>query len=157
MIRVPFYCYRQHEPGKQKVEPTVMKLYLTLSQLYFGELLHVTFDRPVVCLHADECIIQRKDCSSAGVSTVTRSLNPSILIRNQELDDTCIDREKGWKSNCRACPNGSTETQRTYTTIYVEAGMQDNDSVTFEGGGMQKLGYKPGDVVFRIVQIPDET
>lgn len=151
---MPIESVRQQKRGKQKAQPTAVKLYLTLSQLYFGELLQVSFDRPVVCLRADECVINKKECSGPGVATITQSFGPGFLIQNQVSDDACVDREKGWKAKCSACPRGPTETQRSHTSIFVEPGMFDDEVITFEGGGIQKMGFEPGDVLFRIMQIP---
>lgn len=132
-----------------------MKLYLTLSQLYFGELLYISFNRPVICLRADECVVKKKDCSGPGVATITQSFGPGFLIQNQVSDDSCVEREKGWRNSCPACPHGPTETQKTHNSIYIEPGMRDGETITVEGGGIQKMGFEPGDILFGVVQIPD--
>lgn len=51
-----------------------MKLYVTLQQIYHGEAFHIAFKRPVLCLHADDCVQKRPDCSAIGVSTVVQQI-----------------------------------------------------------------------------------
>lgn len=140
--------------GKEKASSSTFPLYLTLDQLYFGEFLQMTFLRPVVCLRSDECIVTKKGCAGPGVKIVTQRLGPGFIVQNQIQDELCVDAQKGWKERCSACPKGTTELQKTKTSIFIDAGMMDNELITVEGSGVQKLGMDPGDVIFRISQIP---
>lgn len=147
-------AFRHQNRGKEKATASRFPLYVTLDQLYFGDFLQVTFTRPVVCPRAEECIITKKGCVGPGIKVVTQRIGAGLIVQNQIQDDLCVDAQKGWKDQCSACPKGSTELQKIKKTVFIDAGMADGETITLEDSGIQKLTTEPGDVVFRVTQIP---
>eukprot|EP00922_Rhytidocystis_sp_ex-Travisia-forbesii_P009109 GHVS01013302.1.p1 GENE.GHVS01013302.1~~GHVS01013302.1.p1 ORF type:complete len:400 (+),score=63.93 GHVS01013302.1:504-1703(+) len=142
--------HRARRREKSRVLPTTLKLRATLEQLYFGELLHVRYTRPVLCINHDECSKKRQDCQGPGLRVVTQQMGPGFIVQNQIQDASCVDKGRAWDPNCSACPKGQTNAEATVLTAYVEKGMSEGDRINFEGSGEQKVGHENGDLVFVI-------
>eukprot|EP00386_Alphamonas_edax_P002190 GDKI01006574.1.p1 GENE.GDKI01006574.1~~GDKI01006574.1.p1 ORF type:complete len:372 (+),score=126.02 GDKI01006574.1:36-1118(+) len=147
---------RQRRDSKPKTSNMVMKLRVTLEQLFFGEIFPVTYRRQVVCINAEECFIDKQDCQGPGVRVVVQQMGPGFIMQNQIQDDSCVAPRKAWKKKCKACPGGQTEIESVELTAYVEAGMAEGDTISFEGAADQKVGHDAGDLVFVIVPQPHE-
>ncbi|CEM28628.1 unnamed protein product [Vitrella brassicaformis CCMP3155] len=143
---------RKGRGEKEKTPNLDMKLRVTLEQLYFGELFHVTYRRQVLCVNVDECTVDRRDCQGAGLRVVTQQMGPGFIVQNQMQDDSCVGPGKAWKKKCKACPKGQTEEEPVLLTAYVEAGMTSGDTITFEGVADHKVGYEPGDLNFVVTE-----
>eukprot|EP01068_Selenidium_serpulae_P014343 Selendium_serpulae@DN6087_c0_g1_i1.p2 len=102
--------------GPKKTSNMVFPLRVTLKQLYFGDLLHVSLLRPTQCINADDCFVTNNECQGPGVRVVTRQMGPGFMVQNQMHDDSCVDRKRAWKPNCKACPKGQTELEHVYLT-----------------------------------------
>eukprot|EP00922_Rhytidocystis_sp_ex-Travisia-forbesii_P009108 GHVS01013301.1.p1 GENE.GHVS01013301.1~~GHVS01013301.1.p1 ORF type:complete len:413 (+),score=77.73 GHVS01013301.1:202-1440(+) len=135
---------------KSRVAPTTLKLRVTLEQLFFGELLHVRYTRPVLCVHHEDCSKKRPDCQGPGLRVVTQQMGPGFIVQNQIQDATCVDKGRAWDPNCKSCPKGQTHAEATMLTAYVEKGMTEGDRINFEGSGEQKVGHDNGDLIFII-------
>jgi len=66
----------------------------------------------------------------------------------------CVSRGKAWRSNCKACPKGKTQTEKINLTIDVTKGMRPEERITFEGVTDEKPGFLAGDLHFIIKEIP---
>ncbi|KFG29409.1 putative DnaJ protein [Toxoplasma gondii p89] len=137
-----------------KAPPSTVRLNVSLEQLYKGETLDISFTRPVMCMHADECFTKKPDCKGPGLRVITQQMGPGFIVQNQIQDDTCVDQGKAWRPRCKECPNGITEPEVTQLSATVEAGMRDGDEIVFDGVGEQKLGHEPGDLVLVIQELP---
>ncbi|KAK6589939.1 DnaJ [Cryptosporidium xiaoi] len=139
-----------------RVPDTVLKVFLSLEQLFFGELLTVSFSRPVVCINANDCLSNRKDCAGPGTKVFTQQMGPGFMVQHQVNDPSCIGRKKGWDKNCKQCPNGPTEIETAHLTVYIDPGMHSGDTIRFEGSGEQRLTYEPGDLIVAIFEVEDK-
>eukprot|EP01057_Protomagalhaensia_wolfi_P003353 Protomagalhaensia_wolfi_Nauph_80__3352@NODE_340_length_2751_cov_889_069690_g257_i0_p1_GENE_NODE_340_length_2751_cov_889_069690_g257_i0NODE_340_length_2751_cov_889_069690_g257_i0_p1_ORF_typecomplete_len390_score62_51DnaJ_C/PF01556_18/7_1e38DnaJ/PF00226_31/2_4e23DnaJ/PF00226_31/5_5e03DnaJ_CXXCXGXG/PF00684_19/0_79_NODE_340_length_2751_cov_889_069690_g257_i08031972 len=143
-------------PRREKADDVNIKLYLTLEQFYKGETLHIAYKRPVVCMHADECIKARPDCIGPGARMTQQRIAPGYMVQTQTSDSTCVDKKKGWTpGRCRKCPEGPLQIEETILMAFVEPGMQPGDNIRFEGAGEQTLSLDPGDL-FLILQEEQE-
>eukprot|EP00922_Rhytidocystis_sp_ex-Travisia-forbesii_P009111 GHVS01013304.1.p1 GENE.GHVS01013304.1~~GHVS01013304.1.p1 ORF type:complete len:410 (+),score=58.87 GHVS01013304.1:230-1459(+) len=149
----PGGAQRGRRREKSRVAPTSLKLRVTLEQLYFGDLLHVRYIRPVVCVHHEDCFKKRQDCQGPGLRVVTQQMGPGFIVQNQMQDPSCVDKGRAWDHNCSSCPKGQTHPEATMLTAYVEKGMSEGDRITFEGSGEQTIGHENGDLIFVIVPI----
>eukprot|EP01054_Gregarina_sp_Poly1_P011021 Gregarina_sp_Poly_1__11020@NODE_879_length_5888_cov_545_981446_g629_i0_p2_GENE_NODE_879_length_5888_cov_545_981446_g629_i0NODE_879_length_5888_cov_545_981446_g629_i0_p2_ORF_typecomplete_len394_score54_11DnaJ_C/PF01556_18/4_9e38DnaJ/PF00226_31/3_5e24DnaJ/PF00226_31/5_1e03DUF3106/PF11304_8/2e02DUF3106/PF11304_8/3_2DnaJ_CXXCXGXG/PF00684_19/0_86_NODE_879_length_5888_cov_545_981446_g629_i032834464 len=141
---------------REKADDVNIKLYLTLEQLYKGETLHIAYKRPVVCMHADECIKARPDCIGPGTRMTQQRIAPGYMVQTQTTDTSCVDKKKGWTSGrCRKCPEGPLQIEETILMAFVDPGMQPGDHIRFEGAGEQTLSLDPGDL-FLIIQEEQE-
>lgn len=145
---------RRRERGQPKVEPTTLKLYLSLEQLYNGDMLHVSYSRSVVCSKAEECQRRRPDCKGAGVRVITQQMGPGFLVQNQVQDDSCVANGKGWNPDCKACPDGMSHRESVNVNPFIEKGSRDGDDILFDGFGEQRLGHENGDLIFLVKSKP---
>lgn len=140
----------QRRQEVQKLAPLKLKLHPTLEQLLFGETLHLSYRRDVLCVNADDCLIEKRDCQGLGVRMVTQQMAPGFVVQNQMKDESCIGPGKAWKPNCSACPQGQTEEEAIRLNAVIEPGMKDSDTIVFDGVGDQRVGYEAGDLVYII-------
>lgn len=147
------FGFGRRPSGPKKTPNMVFLLRVTLKQLYFGDLLHVSLLRPTQCINADDCFVPNKECQGPGVRVVTRQMGPGFMVQNQMHDDSCVDRQRAWKENCKACPHGQTELEYVYLTAYVEAGMSDGEVIEFEGVGQQQLGHEAGNLNLKVTEL----
>ena len=85
----------------------------------------------------------------------TQQLAPGFVQQVQVQDSSCVARGKAWKSPCKACPNGPTESEEIQLTVDVQPGMQDGDRIQFDQVADEAVGHIAGDLIFIIKQIPD--
>lgn len=145
---------RQGEQQNEKNEPTIIPFYISLEQAFFGDLFYITYTRPTVCNHIDDCVVHMASCVGPKVKLVTKRLGPGFVVQNQVYDNQCIDYRKAWKANCQACPNGMTEMQKLKTSIFLDSGVSDGDQIPIENAGAQSLQTKPGDVILLVSILP---
>lgn len=84
-----------------KAQPSTMRLNVSLEQLYKGETLDVSFTRPVLCMHAEECFTKKPDCKGPGIRVITQQMGPGFIVQNQIQDDSCVDQGKAWRPRCK--------------------------------------------------------
>lgn len=138
---------------REKSQDSQLKLHIPIHQLYSGELLHLTYQRPVVCFYADECVKPRKDCQGPGLRVSSQRIAPNYVVQTQKADPSCVDNGKGWVSGrCNKCPYGPTELKNIALTAVIEPGMKTGDIIKFEGAGQQSISQDPGDLVLVIVE-----
>lgn len=143
---------QQQEQRTPNVEVPVR---VTLRQLYVGEILDASYDRQVMCTEASSCEKKNNNCHGPGISMRQQQLAPGFVQNIQVRDDSCIARGKSWLNNCKRCPNGPTEAEEISLTVDIQPGMQEGDTIKFDGVADEAAGHIPGDLVFILRQIPD--
>jgi DnaJ-class molecular chaperone len=144
---------QQRNDRERKTANVDMPLRLTLKQLYLGEVLEVDYVREVLCRDWRECTKRSQDCQGPGVKIRTQQLAPGFVQQVQVRDDSCIARGEMWKSNCKACPGGKTEPEKTSVTVDVSKGMRNGEPIVFEGISDEKVGHTAGDLSFIVQEI----
>jgi len=147
---------RQERERDQTTPSVQVPLRLTLKQLYIGATIEVEYVREVLCLNWQECMKNSQDCQGPGMKVRMQQLAPGFVQQIQTRDDRCVSRGKMWKPNCKACPNGQTQTETIDLTVEVNAGMRNQEHVTFEGVADEKPGMQAGDLIFIIEEIKDD-
>lgn len=140
---------RQREQSTPNVD---VPLRVTMRQLYNGDVLEVQYVRQTLCVNWQECMQSNQECQGPGVKVRMQQIAPGFVQQVQQRDERCVSQGKMWKANCRACPQGQTQTETIDLTIDLAKGMQPGESVTFEGVADEKPGMNPGDLNFVIVQ-----
>jgi len=148
---------RGRDDGQQRTESVEVPLRLTLTQLYKGEMLDVQYVREVLCKNWEECMRKDPECSGPGIKVMKQQIAPGFYQQVQQNAPQCVSRGKSWRSNCRACPTGKTETEKIELTIDVNKGMRNGERITFEGVTDEKPGFIAGDLHFVISEIPHKT
>lgn len=143
-----------HRNDEQRTANVEIPIRVTLRQLYLGELLDVEYVRQVVCVEANSCQKNNKDCQGPGISVRMQQLAPGFVQQIQVSDPSCVARGKAWKSPCKQCPNGMTEEEEIQLTVDIAPGMKDGDTIKFDQVADEAVGHISGDLIFRVKQIP---
>lgn len=141
---------RQQE---QRTPDIVIPVRVSLRQLYVGDSLDVEYVRQVVCVEASSCEKKSQDCHGPGIKVRMQQLAPGFVQQVQTSDPSCVAKGKAWKTNCKACPNGMTETEEIDLTLDIKPGMADGDNIKYDQVADEAVGHVPGDVVFLLVQV----
>jgi len=113
----------------------VMDLWVTLEELYVGNFVELTHNRPVAKPAAGK---RRCNCRQ---EMVTRSLGPGrFQMTQQEV--------------CDECPNVKYVTEEKYMDIEVEVGMTDNMEIKFVAEGEPHMDGDPGDLRLKVKTSP---
>merc|ERR1712137_795959 len=81
-------------------------------------------------------------------------LGPGFVQQIQQADSRCVAQGKGWKKNCRACPNGQKDTETKKLLVDIEKGMDAGDQITFEEVADEAIGHTAGNLIFNIETLP---
>ncbi len=131
-------------------------LRLTLTQLYVGEYLDVSYARQVLCAEANLCQKSNPECQGPGVRMKVQQLAPGFMQQVQVADPSCVARGKAWKTGCKGCPNGMTEIDEVAIVVDVSAGTKDGEVIKYENLADEAVGHIAGDLKFVIKQVPHE-
>ncbi|PHJ15194.1 hypothetical protein CSUI_010995 [Cystoisospora suis] len=134
--------------------PSTMRLNVSLEQLYKGETLDISFTRPVLCMHAEECFTKKPDCKGPGIRVVTQQMGPGFIVQNQIQDDSCVDQGKAWRPRCKECPKGIVQPETIDLSATIEPGMRHGHQIIFDGVGEHKVGHEPGDLILTVNELP---
>lgn len=145
----------QRQQQEQRTPNVEIPVRVTLRQLYVGEILDASYDRQVMCTEAGSCEKKNNNCHGPGISLRQQQLAPGFIQNVQVRDDSCVARGKSWKPNCKNCPNGPTESEEISLTVEIHPGMQDGDTIKFDAVADEAAGHIPGDLIFKLKQIPD--
>jgi DnaJ-class molecular chaperone len=141
---------------RERQTPDVeVPLYVTMKQLYLGDLIEVEYIREVLCVNWQECMTSNKECQAAGVRVKLQQLAPGFVQQVQQRDDRCVAPGKMWRPNCSACPS-KTSTEKIDLTIDLTKGMRSGELITFEGVADEKPGFTAGSLHFKIIEQEDE-
>jgi len=146
---------RNRDDGQRRTESVQIPLRLDLKQLYNGEMLELQYIREVLCKNWEDCVRKDSTCSGPGVKVVRQQLAPGFVQQVETSAPQCVSRGKSWRSNCKACPDGKTETEKIELTIDVTKGMREGERITFEGVTDEKPGFTAGDLHFIIQENED--
>merc|ERR1719296_650845 len=144
---------QQREQSTPNVD---VPLRVTMKQLYLGDTIEVEYVRQVLCMQWQECMKTNKECQGPGVKVRMQQIAPGFVQQVQQRDERCVAPGKMWKSNCRDCPNGQTQSEKIELTIDLAKGMYPGEPITFEGVADEKPGMNAGDLNFIIQQEQDE-
>lgn len=145
---------RQREQTTPNVD---VPLRVTLKQLYEGDVLEVEYVRQVLCVKWQDCMRNNQECQGPGVKVRMQQIAPGFVQQVQQRDERCVSQGKMWRSNCKECPKGQTQTEAIGLTIDIEKGMSPGQPISFEGVADEKPGMQPGDLNFIIRQESHES
>lgn len=148
---------QQRNDRERKTPDVEMPMRLNLKQLYLGEVIELDFVRETMCLNWKECTKKSQDCQGPGIKVRTQQLAPGFVQQVQVRDDKCTGRGEMWRKDCKACPNGRTQPEKTSLTIDITKGMRSGERIAFEGVADEKIGHTAGDLIFFIQEQADKT
>lgn len=120
---------QQHETPKGG--NIVMDLFVTLEELYSGNFVQVTRNKPVMkpARGTRKCNCRQE--------MVTRNLGPGRFQMTQE-------------TVCEECPNVKLVNEERVLEIEVEPGMKDGQEIKFVAEGEPHIDGEPGDLILRV-------
>lgn len=124
---------QQHETPKGG--NIVMDLYVTLEELYSGNFVQVTRNKPVMkpARGTRKCNCRQE--------MVTRNLGPGRFQMTQE-------------TVCEECPNVKLVNEERVLEIEVEPGMKDGQEIKFVAEGEPHIDGEPGDLILKVRTSP---
>ncbi|XP_067626250.1 dnaJ homolog shv [Eurosta solidaginis] len=125
----------QNEQQTARGANIVMKLYVTLEELYSGNFVELVRNKPVL-----KPASGKRKCNCRQ-EMVTRNLGPG---RFQMIQQTVCDE----------CPNVKLVNEERTLEVEVEAGMVDGQETKFVAEGELHMDGEPGDLIIKIVQAP---
>lgn len=150
----PFGGGRRREQREQRTPSVEVPLRIELQQFYTGDVFDVHYVREVLCKNWEDCMKKDDACSGPGVKVIRQQLAPGFVQQIQTEDSKCVARGKSWRSPCKACPQGKTESEKIELTIDLTKGARPGERMTFEDVTDEQPGMRPGDLHFVFVEAP---
>ncbi|VVT53019.1 uncharacterized protein SAPINGB_P003363 [Magnusiomyces paraingens] len=150
--------------GPQKSRDIVHPIKATLTDLYKGKVSKLRLTRTVNCPTCkgkggkEGAVKTCSACNGNGVRFVTRQMGPMV----QRFQTMCSDCQgQGQiidpKDRCKECKGKRTVDQKKDLEVHIDKGMVHGQRITFAGMGDEGPDIIPGDVVFVIDQVPNDT
>jgi len=144
-----------------KAESLVVKLFVTLADLYNGKEIEVLQRRQILCPHCRGTGAENPDdvsscpvCGGSGMRIVTQQLGPGFVQRMQTPCDKCGGKGRVVTSQCSKCKGTKIATGEQYLSVFIEKGMPDGHQIVSANDGDERPGEQPGDIIFKITTLP---
>jgi len=148
---------------QQKGADVELDIEVTLKDLYVGKTTKVTHRKQVLCTKCRGTGAKKASdvttctgCKGSGIKLKVQQLGPGFVQQIQTTCDECGGKGKKVTSKCPHCNGKKVETGEETYTIDIEKGMVDGQQIRIEQSGEEAPDTTPGDVVFRIVTLPDK-
>ncbi|KAF1334437.1 Chaperone dnaj, partial [Globisporangium splendens] len=146
--------------GKPKGPDAAVDMPVTLEELYNGAVKEARFTRNTICRKCrgtgakDGKTTTCKTCGGQGVVLVTQRMGPGFNVQMQQQCPKCGGRGKVFKTHCPYCHGHKVVKEEKTLKAEIEKGMPSNHHIVFERESEQRPGMIPGDVIFRLHQVP---
>ncbi|CAK7205730.1 DnaJ-like protein xdj1 [Sporothrix eucalyptigena] len=138
---------------------------VTLEELYKGKTVKFAANKRIICSQCkgsgakDKVKPQQCDrCKGSGVREAYRQVGPG-LIRQEVLPcDNCDGTGMYYKEKdrCKRCKGKRTVEETKALEIYIPRGSRQGERIVLEGEADQFPDQAPGDIVFTLVEEPNE-
>ncbi|CAK7213278.1 DnaJ-like protein xdj1 [Sporothrix eucalyptigena] len=138
---------------------------VTLEELYKGKTVKFAANKRIICSQCkgsgakDKVKPQQCDrCKGSGVREAYRQVGPG-LIRQEVLPcDNCDGTGMYYKEKdrCKRCKGKRTVEDTKALEIYIPRGSRQGERIVLEGEADQFPDQAPGDIVFTLVEEPNE-
>jgi DnaJ homolog subfamily A member 2 len=138
---------------------------VTLEELYKGKTVKFAANKQVVCSLCkgtggkDKVKPQPCDkCKGNGISEVYRQIGPGLVRKEVIMCDRCEGSGNYYKEKdrCKKCKGKRTTTESKALEIYIPPGSMQGERIVLEGEADQFPDQTPGDIVFTLVEEPNE-
>lgn len=128
---------------------------LTLGDFYRGKEIKLKFNQARRCGTCDGSGADKTEpcgqCGGTGAKTITRAIGPGIMAQTRVPCDGCNGEGKRVLRTCGVCHGKKFQEREKSLDIKITPGMQDGQTLTFEGECSDSLEYeRPGDVVLTL-------
>jgi DnaJ-related protein SCJ1 len=150
--------------SNQKKNPNIeIPLEVTLQDLYLGSSFRVSYKKQSLCSRCRGTGAKDANdvttcpvCKGSGVQTHVHQIGPGFIQQTQSQCEKCGGRGRIVKSVCPLCKGTKVGHSEDKITVVVEQGMLDGDEIKFENEGDEQPDVIPGDLVFKIVTVPNK-
>eukprot|EP00162_Nutomonas_longa_P011572 comp20621_c0_seq1/m.42034 comp20621_c0_seq1/g.42034 ORF comp20621_c0_seq1/g.42034 comp20621_c0_seq1/m.42034 type:complete len:360 (-) comp20621_c0_seq1:42-1121(-) len=147
--------------GPKKAPDLVIKLPVTLKDLYLGRDMEVSIKKQILCpkcrgsgaekaSDVETCSV----CKGSGVVIQQRSLGPGFVQQIQTQCNACGGRGKIVKSKCPICKGTKVGVGHKDVDITIEKGMPDGFEILAAHAADEIPGEQSGDVRFKVITQP---
>lgn len=146
--------------GKPRGPDAAMDLPVTLEELYNGAQKTARFARNVICRKCrgtgakDGKTTPCKTCGGQGVVLVQQRMGPGFTVQMQQQCPKCGGKGKVFRHHCPHCHGHKVVKEEKELVAEIERGMPSDHRIVFERESEQRPGMIPGDVIFRLHQVP---
>jgi DnaJ-related protein SCJ1 len=146
--------------GRQRGPDAAVDMPVTLEELYNGAQKQAQFTRNVICRKCrgtgakDGKTTTCSTCGGAGVVMVQQRMGPGFTVQMQQPCPACGGRGKTAAHKCPYCHGNKVVQEDKVLTAEIERGMPSTHQIVFERESEQRPGMIPGDVIFRLHQVP---
>ncbi|KAL4170456.1 hypothetical protein KRP22_008565 [Phytophthora ramorum] len=148
--------------GKQRGPDAAVDVPVTLEELYNGAQKQAQFARNVICRKCRGTGAKGgktttcKKCGGSGQVLVQQKMGPGFTVQMQQPCPKCGGRGKTFKKACPFCNGNKVVKEDKVLTAEIERGMPSTHQIVFERESEQRPGMVPGDVIFRLHQVPHD-
>jgi DnaJ family protein A protein 2 len=136
---------------------------VSLEDLYKGKTTKLALNKTVLCSKCDGkggkagAVKPCQGCNGRGVKVILRQLGPML----QQIQQPCPECDgKGevinQKDRCRQCNGKKVTNERKLLEVYIDKGMRNGQTITFQQAADESPGVITGDVVIVIDEKPHE-
>jgi DnaJ family protein A protein 2 len=151
------------QQGPRKGKDLVHRIAVSLEDLYKGKTTKLALNKTVICSKCDGkggkagAVRQCQNCGGRGVKVILRQLGPML----QQIQQPCSECDgKGEvinaKDRCKQCNGKKVTNERKLLEVYIDKGMKNSQTITFEQAADESPGIITGDVVIVIEEKPHE-
>ncbi|GAA5985461.1 hypothetical protein JCM11641_007075 [Rhodosporidiobolus odoratus] len=149
--------------GPRKGKDLVHRIKVSLEDLYKGKTSKLALQKHVLCGKCkgkggkEGAVKTCGSCKGQGVKIVLRQLGPMVQQIQQPCGDCNGEGEIiNAKDRCKDCNGKKIVNERKVLEVFIDRGMKDGQTITFNGEADQAPGVEPGDVVIVIEEKPHD-
>ena len=149
------------EPEEQKGEALIIKLSVSLQDLYRGRELSVTLNKRTICSHCRGSGAERPDdvakcdaCDGRGIFIRRVQVAPGFVQQTQGVCPKCNGKGKVVKSTCHLCGGGKLLPDLEVFRISIEKGAPDQHKIFLHNSGGDFVDKLSSDLIFELHELP---
>lgn len=137
-----------------------VEMEVTLEDLYNGAERAARINRNVICPKCRGTGAKGGEtkkcnaCSGRGVRMVHQQMAPGFVVQMQDTCHECGGKGNVVKHSCPHCTGKKVVMDEKLLTAAIEKGMKSDAEIRFERQSEQYPGVTPGDVIFKLKQVP---
>ncbi|EGR28735.1 hypothetical protein IMG5_169320 [Ichthyophthirius multifiliis] len=137
-----------------------IKLYTSLEDIYSGNEVPFFITKQVLCPHCRGTGANDPDdvktcpaCNGGGYIIRKQQIAPGYYQQFQAQCDRCSGKGKILRSKCQVCQGQKTMQGYDEMSVFIERGIEDGQTIKFEGGGDDYVDMSSSDIIFEIKEL----
>ncbi|KAK8802042.1 hypothetical protein WA158_006437 [Blastocystis sp. Blastoise] len=157
----PFASFFGGQPQKQRNQDKLVKVKVSLEDLYNGRDLEMKIPRKELCSHCHGTGAETPDdfetcpyCHGQGFTIEKHEFMPGFVQQVQQQCSHCHGKGSIIKKQCHVCHGKHLVDGHYDLSLTVEKGMSDGEEITFENKGDQHPDMDAGHIIVHLEQQP---